>query len=166
MGTTQMMAGMPMPQEMMERAKQMGQQEDAIKQDLMTSTTPQGEYSSGAMNQMLTELNKILAMFNQPEIPQMTEEVVMFPEEVVNMLMMISDAAMDAGVDFELDLQSIASDADLKFLAGALRSLAGNTKFKKFLESNSMMQEEPMMEEPPPRTTNTEDIDAMFAQRS
>lgn len=68
-------------------------------------------------------------MFEQ-SYPEFEEDITVFPEDFVRMLDMVASAASDAGVDFELDMQSITDDRSLMMVAGQLRNLAKDKTFK------------------------------------
>lgn len=151
--------------DLMAEAEAVGKQEQMIADSAMI--TPQGKFSKNALNRLVKELNVVLDMFEQ-SYPEFEEDITVFPEDFVRMLDMVASAASDAGVDFELDMQSITDDRSLMMVAGQLRKLSKDKTFKKFLESNSIMgEDEPEAEVVVEQevVATPQDMDAMFAGR-
>lgn len=154
---------MSIPTDLLAQAQEVGAEQDVLRE--ATMVVPEGKFTKNALNRLVKELNAVLELFQQ-SYPEFEEDITIFPEEFVTSLDMVATAAADAGVDFELDMQSIRDDRDLAMVAGQLRNLAKDKTFKKFLESNTIMgdeevvEEEVAVEEPMP-----EDMDAMFAGR-
>lgn len=154
---------MSIPTDLLAQAQEVGAEQDVLRE--ATMVVPEGKFTKNALNRLVKELNGVLELFQQ-SYPEFEEDITIFPEDFVASLDMVATAAVDAGVDFELDMQSIVDDRSLAMVAGQLRNLAKDKTFKKFLESNTIMgdeevvEEEVVVEEPMP-----EDMDAMFAGR-
>jgi len=156
---------MSIPTDLMAEAQAVGAEQDVLRE--ATMITPQGKFSKNALNRLVKELNVVLEMFEQ-SYPEFEEDITVFPEDFVRMLDMVASAASDAGVDFELDMQSIVDDRSLMMVAGQLRKLSKDKTFKKFLESNSIMgEDEPEAEVVVEQevVATPQDMDAMFAGR-
>ena len=156
---------MSIPMDLMAEAQAVGAEQDVLRE--ATMITPQGKFSKNALNRLVKELNVVLEMFEQ-SYPEFEEDITVFPEDFVRMLDMVASAASDAGVDFELDMQSIVDDWSLMMVAGQLRKLSKDKTFKKFLESNSIMgEDEPEAEVVVEQevVATPQDMDAMFAGR-
>jgi hypothetical protein len=156
---------MTIPTDLLTQAQEIGAEQDVLRE--ATMITPQGKFSKNALNRLVKELNVVLEMFEQ-SYPEFEEDITVFPEDFVRMLDMVASAASDAGVDFELDMQSITDDRSLMMVAGQLRKLSKDKTFKKFLESNSIMgEDEPATEVVVEQevVATPQDMDAMFAGR-
>tara|TARA_Y100000004_G_scaffold186847_1_gene238869 strand:+ start:4255 stop:4728 length:474 start_codon:yes stop_codon:yes gene_type:complete len=156
---------MSIPSDLLTQAQEVGAEQDVLRE--ATMITPQGKFSKNALNRLVKELNVVLQMFEQ-SYPEFEEDITVFPEDFVKMLDMVASAASDAGVDFELDMQSITDDRSLMMVAGQLRKLSKDKTFKKFLESNSIMgEDEPETEVVVEQevVATPQDMDAMFAGR-
>lgn len=154
------------PPEIMAQAQELGREEEEMNTEMLETASPKGSFSAEEMSGMVIELNKVLALF-EDSYPEIAENLNEFPAELTNKLVMIQDAAQQAGLEWELELETIVDDKGVMLLAGKLRQLSEDKTFQKFLESSSIEGEEAPIEEP---TTTTEqapaDMDALFAARS
>ena len=156
---------MSLPPELMMQAQELDQTSEQMMDDL---PLPEGKFSKGALNRLVGSLNEVLALF-QDEYAMFEEDQTMLPREFVEKMMMVSTAAGDADVDFDISIDDISDDRDLALVAGKLSKLAKDRDFKRFLEASTLpgqtdVVEEPMPEEPMPEEAPV-DIDAMFAGR-
>jgi len=154
---------MSIPTDLMAQASAIGAQEEMIEE--VAIMQPQGKFSSGALNRLVKELNGVLQLFGET-YPEFEEDITIFPQEFVQSLNMVSAAAADAGVEFEINMEEITDDRDLAIVAGQLRKLAKDKTLQKFLQESTMVEEEPVVEEEVVEEPVMEaDIDAMFAGR-
>lgn len=156
---------MSLPPELMMQAEELDRTSEQMMDNL---PLPQGKFSKNALNRLVGALNEVLKMF-QDEYAMFEEDQTMLPQDFVEKMMMISSAAGDADVDFDISIGDISDDRDLALAAGKLSKLAKDKDFKRFLESSSLpgTKEEPMeepMEEAMPKKEPV-DMDAMFAGR-
>lgn len=109
---------------------------DAAEEEAYGATAPTGDFSVGGLNALVDALNTVLPMFEMKDYPRFSEAVDTFPGEFVKQLTMVMEAATAAGLDdMVIDFTTMTDDKALKMAAGKLRSLAGNTSFKRYLRS-------------------------------
>lgn len=171
MGMEPTMAGMPMPpRDLLQMAGQQGREMDMQNQESLSMMAPQGEFSKGAMNRVIGELNKVLALFQESPYPMVEEDITVFPNDLMNLFAMVTSASGDAMVEFDFMPDQIQDDRDLSLLAGKLSKLAKDKDFKRFLMDQSPKDKllgEPKAEPTPtptPAPTSSE-TDMLFAQR-
>lgn len=154
---------MSIPTDLMAEVTAVGAEGEAIMQNMTEQITPRGKFSKNSLNRLVRELNKVLELFEQT-YPEFEEDITEFPEEFVSSLSMVASAAEDADVDFELNMEEISDDRDLAMIAGQLRKLSRDKKFKKYLQASTIVPEEEVVVEEEV-VEEPVDIDAMFAGR-
>ena len=156
---------MSLPTELLMQAQELDENAEEIRANL---PIPEGKFSQDAVNRMIGALNEVLMLF-EDEYPMVEEDMTMFPEDLVDKLMMIDMATEDADVDFDISIGDISDDRDLALVAGKLTKLAKDRDFKRFLQSDSMTGDEEVIEEEVTVEEMPEeepmDMDAMFAGR-
>jgi hypothetical protein len=141
---------MSIPQDLMMQADAIGAGMDAANQQGMQMMAPQGKYSARAMNALVAVLNDILPMMQEQPYPEFTEDQVMFPQDLMQVLMAIMTIAEQAGIPVEISLSEVVSDADVAKLVALLKRAVNDKKFKDFLAGG---EEEEVTEE-----TTTEEL--------
>lgn len=160
---------MSIPQEMLMQAEAIGAGMDAAQQQGMEIITPQGKYSARALNAVVDAINEIMPMMGeQTPMPEITTDMTMMPQELVNAIMAIMTVAEQAGSPIDMELSAVVSDNDLAKLAALLKRLVNDTKLKDFLmqEAPEEVTEEVTMESAPAPEGGMEVSDEeLFAQR-
>ena len=162
--------GMPLPPNLMDEAKSIAAEQDKIADDMMTSASPQGQFSVAPMNILIKSVNDILTtLFDTEPVVEVGDDTTMFPVDLTTKLTMIDKAAKDARVDFDIDFDSITDDRAVQMLAGELDILAADKDFKRYLQDNTLLEDMPVVEEESvieeePEASN-EDMNDLFASR-
>ena len=160
---------MSIPQEMLMQAEAIGAGMDAAQQQGMEIMTPQGKYSARALNAVVDVINEIMPMLGeQMPMPEITTDMTMMPQELVNAIMAIMTVAEQAGSPIDMELSAVVSDNDLAKLAALLKRLAKDKKLKDFLMQGAPEEvtEEVAMESAPAPEGGMEVSDEeLFAQR-
>lgn len=160
---------MSIPQEMLMQAEAIGAGMDAAQQQGMEIMTPQGKYSARALNAVVEVINEIMPMLGeQMPMPEITADMTMMPQELVNAIMAIMTVAEQAGSPIDMELSAVVSDNDLAKLAALLKRLAKDKKLKDFLMQGAEEEvtEEVAMESAPASEGGMEVSDEeLFAQR-
>jgi len=160
---------MSIPQEMLMQAEAIGAGMDAAQQQGMEIMTPQGKYSARALNAVVEAINEIMPMLGeQMPMPEITTDMTMMPQELVNAIMAIMTVAEQAGSPIDMELSAVVSDNDLAKLAALLKRLAKDKKLKDFLMQGAEEEvtEEVTMEPAPASEGGMEVSDEeLFAQR-
>lgn len=160
---------MSIPQEMLMQAEAIGAGMDAAQQQGMQIMTPQGKYSARALNAVVDVINEIMPMFGeQMSMPEITADMTMMPQELVNAIMAIMTIAEQAGSPIDIELSAVVSDNDLAKLAALLKRLTKDKKLKDFLMQGAPEEvtEEVTMESAPTPEGGMEISDEeLFAQR-
>lgn len=160
---------MSIPQEMLMQAEAIGAGMDAAQQQGMEIMTPQGKYSARALNAVVEAINEIMPMLGeQMPMPEITADMTMMPQELVNAIMAIMTVAEQAGSPIDMELSAVVSDNDLAKLAALLKRLAKDKKLKDFLMQGAEEEvtEEVAMESAPASEGGMEVSDEeLFAQR-
>lgn len=160
---------MSIPQEMLMQAEAIGAGMDAAQQQGMEIMTPQGKYSARALNAVVDAINEIMPMLGeQMPMPEITADMTMMPQELVNAIMAIMTVAEQAGSPIDIELSAVVSDNDLAKLAALLKRLAKDKKLKDFLMQGAEEEvtEEVTMESAPAPEGGMEVSDEeLFAQR-
>ena len=156
-------------------------QGEASDSELMAQVSPQGRFSSKALNALVKASNVLLPAFGQdPDYPRFdpgTYEV--FPEDFVRVLSMFSAAARDAAVedviaeDLVFDFSSATDDNDLQIIAGRINALGKARSFKKWLKDSTpvdektadTIDEEASTKEAPKSDMSDDEVDDLFASR-
>lgn len=160
---------MSIPQEMLMQAEAIGAGMDAAQQQGMEIMTPQGKYSARALNAVVDAINEIMPMLGeQMPMPEITADMTMMPQELVNAIMAIMTVAEQAGSPIDMELSAVVSDNDLAKLAALLKRLVNDKKLKDFLMQGAPEEvtEEVAMESAPASEGGMEVSDEeLFAQR-
>ena len=160
---------MSIPQEMLMQAEAIGAGMDAAQQQGMEIMTPQGKYSARALNAVVDVINEIMPMMGeQMPMPEITTDMTMMPQELVNAIMAIMTVAEQAGSPIDMELSAVVSDNDLAKLAALLKRLVNDKKLKDFLMQGAEEEvtEEVTMESAPAPEGGMEVSDEeLFAQR-
>ena len=160
---------MSIPQEMLMQAEAIGAGMDAAQQQGMEIMTPQGKYSARALNAVVDAINEIMPMLGeQMPMPEITADMTIMPQELVNAIMAIMTVAEQAGSPIDMELSAVVSDNDLAKLAALLKRLAKDKKLKDFLMQGAPEEvtEEVTMESAPAPEGGMEVSDEeLFAQR-
>ena len=160
---------MSIPQEMLMQAEAIGAGMDAAQQQGMEIMTPQGKYSARALNAVVDAINEIMPMLGeQMPMPEITADMTIMPQELVNAIMAIMTVAEQAGSPIDMELSAVVSDNDLAKLAALLKRLAKDKKLKDFLMQGAEEEvtEEVTMESAPAFEGGMEVSDEeLFAQR-
>jgi hypothetical protein len=160
---------MSIPQEMLMQAEAIGAGMDAAQQQGMEIMTPQGKYSARALNAVVDAINEIMPMLGeQMPMPEITADMTMMPQELVNAIMAIMTVAEQAGSPIDMELSAVVSDNDLAKLAALLKRLVNDKKLKDFLMQGAEEEvtEEVTMESAPAPEGGMEVSDEeLFAQR-
>ena len=160
---------MSIPQEMLMQAEAIGAGMDAAQQQGMEIMTPQGKYSARALNAVVDAINEIMPMLGeQMPMPEITADMTMMPQELVNAIMAIMTVAEQAGSPIDIELSAVVSDNDLAKLAALLKRLVNDKKLKDFLMQGAPdeVTEEVTMESAPAPEGGMEVSDEeLFAQR-
>ena len=160
---------MSIPQEMLMQAEAIGAGMDAAQQQGMEIMTPQGKYSARALNAVVDAINEIMPMLGeQMPMPEITADMTMMPQELVNAIMAIMTVAEQAGSPIDIELSAVVSDNDLAKLAALLKRLVNDKKLKDFLMQGAPEEvtEEVTMESAPAPEGGMEVSDEeLFAQR-
>lgn len=160
---------MSIPQEMLMQAEAIGAGMDAAQQQGMEIMTPQGKYSARALNAVVDVINEIMPMLGeQMPMPEITADMTMMPQELVNAIMAIMTVAEQAGSPIDMELSAVVSDNDLAKLAALLKRLVNDKKLKDFLMQGAEEEvtEEVTMESAPAPEGGMEISDEeLFAQR-
>jgi hypothetical protein len=115
---------------------EMGREMDDTEEEAYGMAAPTGDFSVGGLNALVDGLNSVLPLFELPDYERFGDAVDTFPPKFVKQLTMVNEAANAAGLDdMVIDFSTLTDDRSLKMAAGKLRSLAGNTSFKRFLRS-------------------------------
>lgn len=151
------------------QAEAIGAGMDAAQQQGMEIMTPQGKYSARALNAVVEVINEIMPMLGeQMPMPEITADMTMMPQELVNAIMAIMTVAEQAGSPIDMELSAVVSDNDLAKLAALLKRLAKDKKLKDFLMQGAEEEvtEEVAMESAPASEGGMEVSDEeLFAQR-
>lgn len=151
------------------QAEAIGAGMDAAQQQGMEIMTPQGKYSARALNAVVEAINEIMPMLGeQMPMPEITADMTMMPQELVNAIMAIMTVAEQAGSPIDMELSAVVSDNDLAKLAALLKRLAKDKKLKDFLMQGAEEEvtEEVAMESAPASEGGMEVSDEeLFAQR-
>ena len=138
---------------------------------LYQTTSPRGNFTAKALNNLVAAVNKVLPLFDQtPDYPKFEEDIEVFPEDFTRILTMVIGAANDAveaeaiTPDHLFSLEEITDDAALTLVSAKLDMLSKNKDFKKFLKEPI---EIPTEEEAPAEEEigAPVDIDALFEER-
>jgi len=160
---------MSIPQEMLMQAEAIGAGMDAAQQQGMEIMTPQGKYSARALNAVVDAINEIMPMLGeQMPMPEITADMTIMPQELVNAIMAIMTVAEQAGSPIDIELSAVVSDNDLAKLAALLKRLVNDKKLKDFLMQGAEEEvtEEVTMESAPAPEGGMEISDEeLFAQR-
>lgn len=160
---------MSIPQEMLMQAEAIGAGMDAAQQQGMEIMTPQGKYSARALNAVVDAINEIMPMLGeQMPMPEITADMTIMPQELVNAIMAIMTVAEQAGSPIDMELSAVVSDNDLAKLAALLKRLVNDKKLKDFLMQGAPEEvtEEVAMESAPASEGGMEVSDEeLFAQR-
>ena len=160
---------MSIPQEMMIQAEAIGSGMDAAQQQGMQILTPQGKYSARALNAVVDAINEIMTMIGEPmPMAEITTDMTMMPQELVNAIMAIMTVAEQAGTPIDMELSAVVSDNDLAKLAALLKRLVNDKKLKDFLmkDANETAPEQVTMETAPASEGEMKVSDEeLFAQR-
>ena len=144
----------------------------------MEMAAPEGNFSLEALNDLVDSLNKVLPMFNEPQpYPSFAEGIDGdLPTEFVSALMMVGQAAMDAGMErLAPKIEEMTDDAGLDKAARKMDTLADNQSFITFLKGTvpgtpksamSGAQAEEMPAEMPPPPAMPADMDQLLAARA
>ena len=144
----------------------------------MDMAAPQGAYSVESLNDLVDSLNKVLPMFNETQpYPSFSEGIDgELPTEFVSALMMVSQAATDAGLErLAPDLENMGDDAGLDRAARMMDTLAYNQTFKTFLKSTTPGTPQELTDaapaeaapvEPMPAGPQPEEMDQLLAARA
>ena len=147
---------------------------DDMDAEALSGMGPSGSFEVNELNQVVDALNMVLPMFDLPSYPEFAEGIDgPFPPEFVQQLMMVSDAANDAGLErLSYDISEIESAEDLEDVAAKLDVLSKNQPFKTFLRSERKEAEE-TVESPVEAEAKVvaeavpeEDLEMMMAQRA
>ena len=129
-----------MEKKAMQLARQLDEKENESKIE--------GDYSKVALNKMIDSMNRVNMLFDAPPFPEMDDDMEMLTPALIRNLMMITNAAKDAGLDeYVFDIDSITDDKALKMVAGKLDAAAGDKSFKTFLAKPDCMSNERQSEE-------------------
>jgi len=129
-----------MEKKAMKLAKQLDEKENQAKIE--------GDYSKIAVNKMIDSLNRVNMLFDAPPFPKVEADLDAMPPALIRNLLMIANAAKDAGMDeYVFDLDTITDDKGLKMLAGKLDAAAGDKSFKAFLAKPDGMATKEQAEE-------------------
>lgn len=160
---------MSIPQEMLMQAEAIGAGMDAAQQQGMEIMTPQGKYSARALNAVVDAINEIMPMLGeQMPMPEITADMTMMPQELVNAIMAIMTVAEQAGSPIDMELSAVVSDNDLAKLAALLKRLAKDKKLKDFLMQGAeeeVTEEVAMESAPAPEGSMEVSDEELFAQR-
>lgn len=122
----------PEEEALMGKARQL----DDIEEEAYGAAAPQGDFSVGGLNALVDGINAVLPQFGLPDYERFAEGMTSLPPKFVKLLTMVNEAAAAAGLDdMTIDLSTVTDDKSLKMAAGKLRTLAGNSSFKRFLRS-------------------------------
>lgn len=110
---------------------------DGAFDELMEGVSPEGDFSASAINLLIDKVNNALDLFGEmAEKIESVEEGEGFPVQLTKAIKMLQQAGIDSGVMEEgLDFDALATDADIKILAGKVDALAKNNNLKTFLRS-------------------------------
>ena len=98
---------------------------------------PEGMFSEGAMNSLIEKVNEVMGLFNEEGCPTVEGDQEKFSSELVAKLMMISESANDALVDFDINLQEIKDDRDVEMLTGEVALIAQDKDYQRHLLGDS-----------------------------
>jgi hypothetical protein len=149
---------------------------DSLRQQTFETAAPSGVYSSKALTRIVKEVNKLLPLFDEEPVAELTEDVDgPMPVELVRVLSMINAAASDAGMEeHTFELADVVSDDELSLVTGKVNALSKSGEFKSFLRSpqkeelvaDTTEQEEVSPEDNEAETDiKEEDVDNLFMQR-
>ena len=151
------------------QAEAIGAGMDAAQQQGMEIMTPQGKYSARALNAVVDVINEIMPMMGeQMPMPEITVDMTMIPQELVNAIMAIMTVAEQVGSPIDMELSAVVSDNDLAKLAALLKRLVNDKKLKDFLmqEAPEEVTEKVTMESAPASEGGMQVSDEeLFAQR-
>jgi hypothetical protein len=103
------------------------------------SAAPEGSYSLEALNDLVASLNEALPLFEVAEAyPDFTAPIDgPLPQEFVRQLMMVGQAATDAGIQrLAPDIEKMGDDAGLDKAARQIDTLVENQTFITFLKTS------------------------------
>ena len=147
---------------------------DEVNAEAMAAMGPSGSFEVNELNQVVDALNLVLPLFDLPSYPEFAEGIDGdFPPEFLQQLMMVADAAADAGLErLAYDVTEIDGPEDLEDIAAKLDVLSKNQSFKTFLRTERKDAEEEV-ESPVEAEAEVvveavpeEDLDMMMAQRA
>ena len=144
---------MSIPQDILAGAEDLAAQEESIMIDNLQEAAPRGQFSAQALNRLVEEVNKILPKIGLPLYPTFSEDITVFPPEFVDVIVGISSAADEAGIEPEIDLGMIEEDRDIAMLAGIIADLAADEAFLEAIAEpapEEVVEEEVVTEEPMP----------------
>tara|TARA_R110002020_G_scaffold76635_8_gene194126 strand:+ start:907 stop:1389 length:483 start_codon:yes stop_codon:yes gene_type:complete len=143
---------MSIPQDILAGAEDLAAQEESIMIDNLQEAAPRGQFSAEALNRLVEEVNNILPKIGLPLYPAFTEDITVFPPEFVDVIVGISSAADEAGIETEIDLGMIEEDRDIAMLAGIIADLAADEAFLAAISEPAPEEvvEETVVEEPMP----------------
>ena len=151
-------------------ATDMAAQVDQNEMALTEAMAPEGEFSMARLNAVVDAMNDVVALMpDVEEYPTFEEDIDIFPPEFVDYFNMINTALRDAALnELEIDFMTAADDRDLAALAGALKSIAKNSEFKRHLKnavSAAPVEEEVIEEVPLEGEPMMEEVDTLFMDR-
>ena len=129
--------GYEIPQEIIDEATELGNDENLERQGVVDENTPEGMFSEGAMNSLIEKVNEVMGLFNEEGCPTVEGDQEKFSSELVAKLMMISESANDALVDFDINLQEIKDDRDVEMLTGEVALIAQDKDYQRHLLGDS-----------------------------
>jgi ArsR family metal-binding transcriptional regulator len=160
---------MSVPQEMMIQAEAIGAGMDQAQQQGMQIITPQGKYSSRALNALVGEINNIMPMMGEmTPMSEYSEDLTQLPSELINVLMAIMTIAEQAGIPIDMEINEIVSDQELAKLAALISRVAKDSKLKDFLKKDETTEVETQVQaESTPMSEGDMKIsdEELFAQR-
>ena len=160
---------MSVPQEMMIQAEAIGAGMDQAQQQGMQIITPQGKYSSRALNALVGEINNIMPMMGEmTPMSEYSEDLTQLPTELINVLMAIMTIAEQAGIPIDMEINEIVSDQELAKLAALISRVAKDSKLKDFLKKDETTEVETQVQaESTPMSEGDMKIsdEELFAQR-
>ena len=135
-------------------------------------------FSTKALNNLVKATNRLLPMFDQdPDYPEFTQAIEVFPTDFVRVLAMFQGAVNEAcDLDMcneELDfvMEDITDDASIMAVAGKIDRLARDRDFKNYLKNppERMEEEEEVVSGAETAMEGAEmsdeQMDALFTQR-
>jgi hypothetical protein len=105
-----------------------------------------GMFSQTSMNALVSAANDALESAGfEGDYPEFQSDVTEFPGEFMRLLMMLSDAAGEAGTGVSIEVSGIEDDRDVAMLASQVKKLAQSPEFQRAMSGGAEVEVEAEM---------------------